>query len=81
MPFNVKSPPFPPLTSPLSPPSEGGEGEVAKGGRGGFERGMFPVAEYVSDRVISLPLYPKMSVSDVRYVIKVVKEVIEGFRK
>ena len=42
---------------------------------------MFPVAEYVSDRVISLPLYPKMSVSDVKYVIKVVKEVIEGFRK
>ena len=79
--FQNKSPIRPPLTSPLSPPSEGGEGEVAKGGRGGFERGMFPVAEYVSDRVISLPLYPKMSVSDVRYVIKVVKEVIEGFRK
>src|SRR3989338_7623050 len=30
-------PPHPPLTSPLSPPSEGGEGEVAKGGLiGGF---------------------------------------------
>ena len=79
--FQNKSPLLPPLTSPLSPPSEGGEGEVAKGGRGGFERGMFPVAEYVSERVISLPLYPKMSVSDVKYVIKVVKEVIEGFRK
>ncbi len=60
--------------SPIRPP-------LPKGGRGGFERGMFPVAEYASDRVISLPLYPKMSVSDVKYVIKVVKEVIEGFRK
>ena len=60
--------------SPICPP-------LPKGGRGGFERGMFPVAEYVSERVISLPLYPKMSVSDVKYVIKVVKEVIEGFRK
>ncbi len=46
-----------------------------------YKRGMFPVAEYVSERVISLPLYPKMSVSDEKYVIKVVKEVIEGFRK
>ncbi|MBI5749436.1 MAG: DegT/DnrJ/EryC1/StrS family aminotransferase [Nitrospinae bacterium] len=46
-----------------------------------YKRGMFPVAEYASDRVISLPLYPKMSVLDVKYVIKVVKEVIEGFRK
>jgi dTDP-4-amino-4,6-dideoxygalactose transaminase len=46
-----------------------------------FERGMFPVAEYVSDRVISLPLYPKMKVSDVKYVIKIVKEVINRFRK
>lgn len=60
--------------SPIRPP-------LPKGGTGGFARGMFPVAEYVSDRVISLPLYPKMKVSDVQYVIKVVKEVIEGFRK
>jgi transcription-repair coupling factor (superfamily II helicase) len=29
-------PPAPPLTSPLSPPSEGGEGEVLKGDEGGF---------------------------------------------
>ena len=46
-----------------------------------YKRGMFPVAEYVSDRVISLPLYPKMKVSDVQYVIKVVKEAIKRFRK
>jgi dTDP-4-amino-4,6-dideoxygalactose transaminase len=54
----------------------------SKGGKkGGFERGMFPVAEYVSDRVISLPLYPKMKVSDVKYVIKVVKDIIMKCRK
>ncbi|MBI3600709.1 MAG: DegT/DnrJ/EryC1/StrS aminotransferase family protein, partial [Nitrospinae bacterium] len=46
-----------------------------------FKRGMFPVAEYVSDRVISLPLYPKMRVSDVKYVIKVVKDIIIRSRK
>lgn len=46
-----------------------------------YKRGMFPVAEYVSDRVISLPLYPKMKASDVKYVIKVVKDVIKRFEK
>ena len=46
-----------------------------------FERGMLPVAEYVSDRVISLPLYPKMTTSDVKFVIKVVNDVITRFRK
>jgi 2,3-bisphosphoglycerate-independent phosphoglycerate mutase len=30
------APPAPPLTSPLSPPSKGGEGEVKKGGEGGL---------------------------------------------
>jgi dTDP-4-amino-4,6-dideoxygalactose transaminase len=54
---------------------------LPRGGTGGFEKGMFPVAEYVSDRVISLPLYPKMTISDVKYVIKVVNDVITRFRK
>ena len=31
----------------------------------GFKRGDFPVAEYVSDRVISLPLSPKMTEGDI----------------
>jgi outer membrane lipoprotein-sorting protein len=30
------TPPAPPLTSPLSPPSKGGEGEVVKGSEGGY---------------------------------------------
>lgn len=46
-----------------------------------YRRGMFPVAEYVSERVISLPLYPKMNVSDARYVINIVKNTIAKFRK
>ena len=34
--LNPVIPPVPPLTSPVSPPLEGGEGEVAKGGEGGL---------------------------------------------
>lgn len=47
----------------------------------GFRRGMFPHAEYYSDRTISLPFYPKMSDQDVEDVIAVVRRVIEEHRK
>ena len=46
-----------------------------------FKRGDFPVAEYASDRVVSLPLYPKMSEDDLSDVVKAVKKVISAFRK
>lgn len=46
----------------------------------GFRRGQFPVAEYASDRVISLPLYPKMEEWDVNKVINTVKKIIRGAR-
>ncbi|MFQ5918044.1 MAG: DegT/DnrJ/EryC1/StrS family aminotransferase [Candidatus Binatia bacterium] len=41
----------------------------------GFKPGDLPKAEYASDRVISLPLYPKMEEKDARLVIKTVKEI------
>lgn len=47
----------------------------------GYEKGDLPSAEYMSDRIISLPLYPSMSVEDVEYVIEVVKKVITRYRK
>lgn len=46
----------------------------------GFRPGDFPNAEYASDRVISLPLYPAMTEQDVFYVIDVVKKVIANYR-
>lgn len=46
----------------------------------GFKPGDFPNAEYASDRVISLPLYPGMAETDVERVIDVVKEVISRHR-
>ncbi|MDI6751578.1 MAG: DegT/DnrJ/EryC1/StrS family aminotransferase [bacterium] len=45
----------------------------------GFKKGMLPNAEYAGERVISLPLYPRMSKEDVQGVISVVKGVIERF--
>lgn len=47
----------------------------------GYKRGDFPVAEYVYDREVSLPLYPGMTKEEVKYVVEAVKEVIEGCKK
>jgi|SRR5882762_9908487 len=49
--------------------------------RWGFRRGMFPNAEYYSDRTMSLPLYPKMSDRDADDVVDVVRKVVEWFRR
>ncbi len=45
------------------------------------KEGMFPQAEYLSDRIISLPLYPKMTAADVSRVIETVLEVMHSFRQ
>jgi len=44
--------------------------------RMGFKKGMFPNAEYASERILSLPLFPKMKDADVEDSIKGVKKVI-----
>ena len=41
-----------------------------------FTKGDFPVAEYIGDRTISLPLYPKLTDDEVSYVIQSVKEAL-----
>ena len=47
----------------------------------GFKRGDFPNAEYASDRVVSLPLYPKMEVKDVHRVVQVLKSILQRYSK
>ena len=47
----------------------------------GFRPGMFPNAEYYSDRTISLPFYPKMTDADADDVIGVVRQAIVSARK
>lgn len=42
----------------------------------GFREGMFPAAEKIGARTISLPLYPKLEDAEIDYVIKSVIEVV-----
>ncbi|MBI5803872.1 aminotransferase class I/II-fold pyridoxal phosphate-dependent enzyme [Candidatus Pacearchaeota archaeon] len=43
----------------------------------GFNENDFPNAKYISDRIVSLPLYPKMTENDISRVIQTVKEIVE----
>jgi len=47
----------------------------------GFKKGDFLNAEYAFERVISLPLFPKMSDKDVKDVINSVKKIVEYYKK
>ncbi|HEY8910356.1 MAG TPA: DegT/DnrJ/EryC1/StrS family aminotransferase, partial [Desulfosporosinus sp.] len=47
----------------------------------GYKPGDFPVAEGVFERIISLPLYPRMSMQDAKDVVDAVKRIIERSRK
>ncbi len=47
----------------------------------GYQPGDFPQAEAVYERIISLPLYPKMSEQDAQDVIEAVKRVIARSRR
>jgi dTDP-4-amino-4,6-dideoxygalactose transaminase/nucleoside-diphosphate-sugar epimerase len=43
-------------------------------------RGEFPNAAAVSDRLLSLPMYPKMSEKDIQDVVSAVRKVVNAFR-
>jgi len=45
-------------------------------GNFGYKRGMFPIAEMIGDSTISLPFYPKMSDSDVEFVVQALKRIM-----
>lgn len=47
----------------------------------GWKIGDYPNAEYVSDRIVSLPLFPAMKDEDIDETIKTVKEVLAAHRK
>jgi dTDP-4-amino-4,6-dideoxygalactose transaminase len=46
------------------------------GERFGQKRGMYPVAEEIGSRTISLPLYPKLTEEEISYVIDMVTESV-----
>jgi len=45
----------------------------------GYKPGDFPNAEDWADKIISLPLYPRMSEDDVEYVAESLREIQKGF--
>lgn len=47
----------------------------------GYEKGLCPNAEKVYEGIMSIPLYPKMTDSDVEDVIHAVKKVVENYRR
>ncbi|TCS83311.1 UDP-4-amino-4,6-dideoxy-N-acetyl-beta-L-altrosamine transaminase [Tepidibacillus fermentans] len=47
----------------------------------GYKKGLCPNAEKLYEEIITLPLFPKMSVLDVQDVIKAVKKVINYYSK
>jgi len=40
----------------------------------GFEKGLCPKAEYVGERIFSLPMYPKMTLDDATDVVEAIKD-------
>ncbi len=46
----------------------------------GYRRGDFPQAEAIYDRIVSLPLYPRMTELDVQDVIRAVRQIIVQYR-
>jgi dTDP-4-amino-4,6-dideoxygalactose transaminase len=43
----------------------------------GYKKGDFPVAEKVSQEIISLPLYPFIKVSQIKYVVQEIRAAVE----
>ncbi|MBI3814290.1 MAG: hypothetical protein HY279_07495 [Nitrospinae bacterium] len=75
----VGNPPFPPLTSPFSPPSEGGEGEVKKGGEGGLSDFMTFIRrkyeEEIGSQYLEIPLSKICNTDEfIAFFISIVRE-------
>ena len=49
--------------------------------RYGYKKEDFPNATYTSDRIVSIPLYPKMIVEDLRHVTDAVKKIVNHYMK
>ena len=47
----------------------------------GYEKGICPIAEKIYSRILSIPLYPKMTDKDINDVVHAVKKVVEYYRK
>ena len=46
----------------------------------GFERGDLPVSEAAGERIVSLPLYPRLTAKDQERVVAAIRRVVEPRR-
>jgi len=46
----------------------------------GYKKGDFPVTEYIYERIVSLPFYPKMKKEDLNYLIYAIKRICNKFK-
>lgn len=46
-----------------------------------YKKGDFPIAERIYQKIISLPMYPKMKAADIKYIIEVLISLIKKHRK
>lgn len=49
--------------------------------RYGLQRGAFPVAEQIYERVVSLPIYPRLSEGDILYTTDALKQIAHTHRR
>ncbi len=47
----------------------------------GYKNGDYPVAESVYSKIISLPLYPKLTENQMQYIIDMIREIAKRFQK
>ena len=47
----------------------------------GYEKGLCPVCEKIYSRIMSIPLYPKLTDEDVQDVIAAVKKLVNYYKK
>lgn len=47
----------------------------------GYNKGLCPNAEWLYDRIISLPLFPKINDEEIKYVINTLKEILNNYSK
>jgi len=43
--------------------------------------GTLPETEYISERIVSLPLYPSMQESDVHDVVSAIRDILKKFKE
>jgi UDP-2-acetamido-2-deoxy-ribo-hexuluronate aminotransferase len=44
----------------------------------GYAKGSFPIAEHQAERILSLPIYPELSLDEITYVTDCIRSFYDG---